>query len=125
MEDMSVTGGVKPPVVRRVRITDYDTTNLIDLPHLKYEDNGRWREHAECKGQPELTPIFFTENAKRNNPRATMVEQAQKICAQCKVRKECYNFAKQNDFRHGVWGGVDFFISTDSPRRVPLPDSVE
>jgi hypothetical protein len=125
MDTVTEAGGVKPPVVRRVRLTDYDTSNLVDLPSLKFEDNGRWREHAQCKGQPDLTPIFFTENAQRNNTRAMMVEKAQVVCAQCTVRKECFNFAKQNDMRNGVWGGVDFFISTNSPRKYPFPDSVD
>lgn len=125
MEQVQVTGGVKPPVSRYKRITEYDTSNYIELPHLKFEDDGLWRDKAFCKGQPNLTPLFFTENAKRNNTRAMMVEQAQKICAQCTVRKECYNFAKKNDLRHGVWGGIDFYVSTDSPRLQPLPDSVD
>jgi hypothetical protein len=72
-----------------------------------------------------MTPIFFTENAQRNNTRAMMVEQAQALCSKCTVRKECFNFAKQNDMRNGVWGGVDFFVSTNSPRKFPFPDSVE
>lgn len=125
MEQVEVTGGVKPPVVRRTRVTDYDTTNFIELPHLKFEDDGRWRDKAFCKGQPDLIPLFFTENAKRNNTRAMMVAEAQKLCNQCEVRKECYNFARKNDLRHGVWGGVDFFVSSDSPRLTPLPDSID
>jgi hypothetical protein len=125
MEQVEVTGGVKPPVVRRERVTDYDTTNFIELPHLKYDDGGQWRDRAFCKGQPHLTPLFFTEKAKRNNTRAMMVAESQKICNQCEVRKECYNFAKKNDLRHGVWGGVDFYVSSDSPRLTPLPESID
>ena len=125
MATEEVTGGVKPPVIRRERLTDYDTTNFIELPHLKYEDNGLWRDHALCRGRKDLTPLFFTENARRNNTRAMMIAEVQKVCNQCTVRKECYNFAKQNDFRYGVWGGVDFFVSTNSPRLNPLPDEIE
>ena len=125
MDAVTKAGGVKPPVVRRVRLTDYDTQNFIDLPSLKFEDNGRWREHAQCKGQSFMTPIFFTENAGRNNTRAMMIAQAQELCSQCTVRKECFNFAKQNDMRNGVWGGVDFFVSSNTHRRDPLPDSVD
>jgi hypothetical protein len=125
MEQVEVTGGVKPPVLRRERVTDYDTTNFIELPHLKYDDGGQWRDRAFCKGQPHLTPLFFTEKAKRNNTRAMMVAEAQKLCNQCEVRKECYNFARKNDLRHGVWGGVDFFVSSDYPRLSPLPDIID
>lgn len=125
MEQVVVTGGVKPPVVRRKRVTEYDTTNFIELPYLKFEDDGEWRNRAFCKGRKELTPLFFTENAKRNNTRAMMIEQAQKLCAQCEVRKECFNFAKQNDFRNGIWGGVDFFVSTSTKRLTPIPDEID
>jgi hypothetical protein len=31
--------------------------NTLFLPYLLNEDNGRWREHAKCKGQPELLPL--------------------------------------------------------------------
>lgn len=125
MEQVEVTGGAKPPVIRRQRLTDYDTSNFIDLPHLKFEDDGRWRDHALCKGRTELTSLFFTENAKRNNTRAMMIAEVQKLCTQCPSRKQCYNFAKQNDFRYGVWGGVDFFVSTNSPRINPLPEEID
>lgn len=118
-------GGVKPPSSRYIRLTDYDTGNFVDLPSLKFEDDGLWRDKAYCKGQTYMTPVFFTENAQRNNTRAMMIEQAQSFCNKCEVRKECYNFARKNDLRHGVWGGVDFFVSSESPRRVPLPDSID
>lgn len=125
MDAVTKAGGVKPPVVRRVRLTDMDTSNFIDLPSLKFEDDGRWRDKAECRGQSFMTPIFFTENARRNNTRAMMIAQAQELCSRCAVRKECFNFAKQNDMRNGVWGGVDFFVSSNTHRRDPLPDSVD
>lgn len=125
MDTVEKMGGDKPPITRYVRVTDYDTYNFIDLPSLKFEDNGRWREHAKCKSKPEMTPVFFTENARRNRTRAMMIEEARQLCEQCTVRKECFNFAKQNEMRNGVWGGVDFFVSTNTGRRHPIPDEID
>ena len=118
-------GGVKPSS-KRPRSTDYDTTNFLGLPALKVDGSNRWRERAECLGQPELTPLFFTDyRATKAYTRAHMVEEAQVFCNRCAVRKECFNFAKQNEMRDGVWGGVDFFVSSNGTIRPAIPDSVD
>lgn len=125
MEAVETVGGAKPSTSRYIRLHDFDTSNYIDLPSLKFEDDGRWRDHAECRNKPEMTPVFFTENARRNRTRDMMVEEARVLCNRCSVRKECFNFAKQNQMRDGVWGGIDFFVSTNAGRKHPIPDSID
>jgi hypothetical protein len=120
-EDFSKEGGVPP-------LSDEEVASLnqLQFPYLKYQDNGYWRNHAKCGNQPELLPLFFTEYpATRTYTRAMMVEEARFYCNQCSVRKECFNFAKQNDMRHGVWGGIDFYISSNGKTRASIPESID
>jgi len=100
--------------------------NWLSLPYLRKEDNGRWRDKAKCKGQPELLPLFFTEYpATTLYKRVDMVAEAKVYCDQCSVRKECFAFAKSNNIQHGVWGGIDFFTSTNGTIKQKLPDSID
>lgn len=92
-----------------------DAAHDIELPHLLVRDDGKWRDHAYCLGLTELTQIFF-------NPR--LAEHAKELCAMCKVRKECFAFAKNNNLGHGVWGGIDFRHPKKGKKRV-LPDDVD
>ena len=99
--------------------------DLHQLPYLLQEDNNRWRDRAKCKGQPELLPLFFTEYpATTSYKRVDMVAEAKVYCDQCSVRKECFNFARANNIQHGVWGGIDFFTSTNGTIKQKLPDFV-
>ena len=100
--------------------------NLERLPYLTHEDNGRWRDKAKCKGQPELLPLFFTEYpATILYKRSDMVAEAKVYCDQCSVRKECFAFAKSNNIQPGVWGGIDFFTSTNGTIKHVIPDSID
>ena len=100
--------------------------NLERLPYLLNEDNGRWRDKAKCKGQPELLPLFFTEYPTTIlYKRADMIAEAKVYCDQCSVRKECFAFAKSNNIQHGVWGGIDFFTSTNGTIKRVIPDSID
>lgn len=97
----------------------------VGLPYLLKEGNNRWRDKAKCKGQPELLPLFFTEYpTSPKYKRIHMVAEAKVYCDQCSVRKECFAFAKDNNIHHGVWGGIDFFTSTNGTIKKKLPDSV-
>lgn len=100
--------------------------NLERLPYLTHEDNGRWRDKAKCKGQPELLPLFFTDYpTSPKYKRVDMVAEAKVYCDQCSVRKECFAFAKSNNIQHGVWGGIDFFTSSNGTIKHVIPDSID
>lgn len=57
-----------------------------------------WRLRAACVGvDPEL---FFPDG--NGDPRR---KQAQAICDDCPVRRECLKFAEREDIPYGVFGG--------------------
>lgn len=121
MGQVNVVGGKNP-----LTVTDPDEMEYIRLsyPYLKKADNGSWRDFALCKGQPDLLSKFFVEGGTKSRPRSMVVAEVKFFyCDNCAVRKNCFQFAKDNDMRHGVWGGVDFFVSRDG--RAPIPDSID
>ena len=66
-----------------------------------------WRSGAACmSADPDM---FFPISAA--GPALGQVERAKAICAGCRVRRECLEFALANQV-HGVWGGT-----TDEDRR--------
>jgi WhiB family redox-sensing transcriptional regulator len=61
-----------------------------------------WRSAAAClTADPGLFfPISARGLAEKQIARAKM------ICAVCKVRAECLEFAMSHDLAHGIWGGT-------------------
>jgi WhiB family transcriptional regulator, redox-sensing transcriptional regulator len=61
-----------------------------------------WRSSAAClSADPDLFfPISSTGPAERQIARAKV------ICAGCRVRSECLEFALTHDQTHGIWGGT-------------------
>lgn len=54
--------------------------------------------------------IFFSE-------KPAELAQAQRICAQCRVRVKCLEVALQENLEWGVWGGVIFWDGLPYHRR--------
>jgi WhiB family redox-sensing transcriptional regulator len=61
-----------------------------------------WVERALCR---EVDPELFYPEAVGASARNFMYRQAVKVCQSCDVRQECYEFARDNNEQHGVWGG--------------------
>lgn len=101
------------------------TYDLCRLPTVKFADDGLWRDHALCKSMGTLT--FFGEMGKGiEAQRRIRKKRAVAICRACTVRKECFNYAKQNDERYGIWGGIDFTVSSKRPLSMRvIPDSID
>lgn len=60
-----------------------------------------WQAEAACRG---MNPdIFFWGGAKMTDDRT----QANQTCARCPVRRECLDFAMDNNIHDGTWGGVN------------------
>ena len=61
-----------------------------------------WRSAGAClSADPDLFfPISTTGPAQRQIARAKL------ICAQCRVRQECLEFAMSHDQVYGIWGGT-------------------
>ena len=68
--------------------------------------NESWREFAECKGMD--TRIFVpSKEGVKGRPCNSDYDVARRICAECKVRLHCLNFALNEGFNeYGMYGGV-------------------
>jgi WhiB family redox-sensing transcriptional regulator len=61
-----------------------------------------WRAAGAClSADPDLFfPIFTNRTADKQIARAKV------ICAGCRVRQECLEFAVAHDLTYGIWGGT-------------------
>ena len=61
-----------------------------------------WRSASAClSADPDL---FFPRTAK--GPAERQIARAKAICAECRVRLECLEFARTYDLTYGIWGGT-------------------
>ena len=61
-----------------------------------------WRESRACAtADPDL---FFPVAARAVGSR--QANEARRICAGCRVRRECLQFAMDMGESHGIWGGT-------------------
>jgi hypothetical protein len=67
-------------------------------------------DDAACRERPDVD--FFPGPGQPSAP-------AKAVCASCLVRRECFDYARQNH-EVGVWGGQVF-----GPRRASRPSSAE
>ena len=61
-----------------------------------------WRAAGACRNaDPDL---FFPISTK--GPGEKQITRAKMICAGCRVRRECLDFALSHDLVYGIWGGT-------------------
>jgi WhiB family transcriptional regulator, redox-sensing transcriptional regulator len=61
-----------------------------------------WRSAGAClSADPDL---FFPISTK--GPAEKQIVRAKRICAGCRVRQECLEFAQAHDLTYGIWGGT-------------------
>lgn len=60
-------------------------------------DGETWQDRANCAGTDG--EAFFPEKGESNR-------DAKRVCAGCKVRPQCLDYAIENDIGFGVWGGM-------------------
>jgi WhiB family redox-sensing transcriptional regulator len=66
------------------------------------EERGEWWRWAACReADPEL---FFPVGA--YGPGQEEITRAKAVCADCRVRRQCLQFALATGQMHGVWGGT-------------------
>ena len=71
-----------------------------------------WWESAAClEADPEL---FFP--VAEHGPGKDEIARAKEVCAACRVRRQCLQFALATRQAHGVWGGT-----TEEERRLGAP----
>lgn len=70
-----------------------------------------WWQAAACRtADPD---IFFPVSA--HGPGEDDIARAKEVCAECRVRRQCLQFALATHQMHGVWGGT-----TEEERRLHL-----
>jgi WhiB family redox-sensing transcriptional regulator len=57
-----------------------------------------WQEFAECVNYAGEVDFFPA--------RGESVRDAKEVCARCRVKGECLDFALRLKVAHGVWGGL-------------------
>jgi WhiB family transcriptional regulator, redox-sensing transcriptional regulator len=63
---------------------------------------GNWRSSGACRSaDPDL---FFPISS--TGPAEKQIARAKRICAGCRVRLECLEFALAHGQTHGIWGGT-------------------
>lgn len=63
-----------------------------------------WQERAICAtNDTTILNIFFHDD----EDEVDYTEEAKRICSNCPVRRDCLQFALDNEERFGVWGGAD------------------
>lgn len=65
-------------------------------------DSELWREEAACRGMD--TGVFFGGEEVSRQERWSASE-AKRVCAGCRVRGECLEFALRTSQPLGIWGG--------------------
>jgi WhiB family redox-sensing transcriptional regulator len=70
-------------------------------PEAAEERHDWWRWAACREADPEL---FFPVAA--NGPGAREIARAKAVCAGCRVRRQCLQYALATHQLHGVWGGT-------------------
>jgi WhiB family redox-sensing transcriptional regulator len=65
-------------------------------------DSGSWWGRAAC--QTVNTELFFPVT--EAGPGLLQVARAKAVCADCRVRRECLEYALDTHQAHGIWGGL-------------------
>jgi WhiB family redox-sensing transcriptional regulator len=70
---------------------------------------------AACRAaDPDL---FFGPDGERKAERQAREEKARAVCAGCPVRRRCYEQARANGERWGIWGGVNLEVTASATSR--------
>ncbi|MEU6230547.1 WhiB family transcriptional regulator [Streptomyces sp. NPDC047042] len=62
-----------------------------------------WQTHGVCHGMdPEDADAVFFPLPRDHEE----IAEAKELCGLCPVRRDCLNYALENDLKEGVWGGL-------------------
>ncbi|MGH9195474.1 MAG: WhiB family transcriptional regulator [Acidimicrobiia bacterium] len=62
-----------------------------------------WRNRAACREVSDPDLFFPIGNT---GPALDQIEEAKKVCRECRVRKDCLAWALATGQDNGVWGGL-------------------
>ncbi|MBC9718414.1 WhiB family transcriptional regulator [Streptomyces sp. TRM66268-LWL] len=79
------------------------TTNNTPPPTIRGIADHSWQARSLCRGLPakDIDELFF--HAARDR---AAIDEAKSICGRCSVKKACFDYALDNEIRHGIWGGL-------------------
>lgn len=69
-----------------------------------------WIRRSECSKQDIDINAFFPKKKE-------MADYAIRVCSHCPVIANCYEYAKENNEKSGVWGGINFGGLAGRPKR--------
>ena len=75
---------------------------FAELRQIMIDRQDEWRTRAACKGLP--VEWWFTERGDFTN-----VKRAQRVCADCPVRTDCFNYGLTNSPAVGMYGGKSMY----------------
>ncbi|MFI9755781.1 WhiB family transcriptional regulator [Streptomyces collinus] len=85
------------------------TTHTSPATELRGVSDTNWQPHGVCHGMdPEDADATFFPLPRDHEA----IAEAKELCAPCPVRRDCLNYALENDLKEGVWGGL-----TEAERR--------
>lgn len=64
-----------------------------------------WQQRAACRG-PQAQVFFPPSTSERRDEREARERDAKQICAGCRVRSDCLDYALTIREPHGIWGGL-------------------
>ena len=65
-----------------------------------------WQSAAACRG-PQSQAFFPPSHAERKEEKLAREARAKAICAECRVRADCLDYAIRIREPHGIWGGLN------------------
>lgn len=65
-----------------------------------------WQDRAACRG-PQARMFFPPSHFERKDERDLREARAKAICASCRVRADCLDYALRIREPHGIWGGLN------------------
>lgn len=60
-----------------------------------------WKDQAACK---HLMHLFYPAKKVTNAD----IRRAAKVCEECPVQEQCYQYAQNSNQEYGIWSSVDF-----------------
>ncbi|WP_435210344.1 WhiB family transcriptional regulator [Streptomyces sp. bgisy034] len=79
------------------------TTNNSPAPDLRGIADHSWHARGSCHGMdPEDADELFFHTPRDHQA----IAEAKRTCATCPVKKDCFNYAIDNQIRYGIWGGL-------------------